>query len=225
MFLKKIIFNNSGLKIAALSLAVLVWALISGRERTYLEKNMEIEVENLNVSRMMDVRNRPETIRVKIRGTSEEISKYSVDDFKLRIDMKDIIESSRFSIFTEDYLEYPKEVKIESIHPKMIEISAREFYYKDVQVRILYTGRLPKGVILVERKIVPEKVRVFGYKSKIISLNMVYGAEKINLSKIYSNQTLKIPLDKSNEILRFDDNDSVSVTITVRNSNEKSRNK
>lgn len=220
MDIKKFVISNSGLKITALVLAVLVWAVISGRERTFLEKSFEIEVENLNVSKMIDVRNRPETIRIKIRGTSEEIDKISASDFKLKIDMKDVSESNRYSVFTEDYLESPKDVKIVSIHPKMIEVTSREFYFKEVPVRIFYTGRLSKGVSIIERTVTPEKVRVFGYKSQIFNLRSVYGAEKIDLSKIFSNTSLKIPLSKGTEILRFDDFENVTVRMKVKNINE-----
>ena len=55
MDIKKLIVHNSGLKITALLLAILVRALISGKERTFLDKSLEIEVENLNVSKMIDV--------------------------------------------------------------------------------------------------------------------------------------------------------------------------
>jgi YbbR domain-containing protein len=225
MDIKKLIVNNSGLKITALLLAILVWALISGKERTFLDKSLEIEVENLNVSKMIDVRNRPETIRLKIKGTSKEMGKITPDDFKLRIDMKDINESTRFSVFTEDYLEYPKDIHIESIHPKMIEVTAREFFYKEVPVRILYTGRLAKGISIVERKIVPEKVRIFGYRAQLLNINTVFGAEKIDLSKIHSSTSLKIPLNKGKEILRFDDFENVTVNISVENLNAKRKKK
>jgi len=225
MDIKKLIVNNSGLKITALLLAILVWALISGKERTFLDKSLEIEVENLNVSKMIDVRNRPETIRLKIKGTSKEMGKITPDDFKLRIDMKDINESTRFSVFTEDYLEYPKDIHIESIHPKMIEVTAREFFYKEVPVRILYTGRLAKGISIIEKKIIPEKVRIFGYRAQLININTVFGATKIDLSKIHSNTSLKIPLNKGKEILRFDDFENVTVNISVENINAKRKKK
>ena len=48
--LKKLIVNNLGLKTGALVLAVLVWGIISGRERTFSEKTLKIPVEVFNVS-------------------------------------------------------------------------------------------------------------------------------------------------------------------------------
>lgn len=224
MNIKKIFLNNKGLKTSAFLLALFVWVTISGRERTYLEKSFEINVENLNVSEMIDVHARPETVRVTIRGTSREISDITAEDLKFRVDLNNVNESTRFSIFTEDYLKLPEDIEVVSVNPKMIEITVKEFFYREVPVRILYTGRLPKGISLIERKINPEKVRIFGYKSQIMNINTAFGADKIDLSKVTVNKTIIIPLDKGKGILRFEDSENVSVSLIVKNIYEKRKN-
>lgn len=224
MNIKKIFFNNKGLKTSAFLLALFVWVMISGRERTYLERSFEINVENINVSEMIDVLTRPETVRVTIRGTSREIGNITAEDLKFRVDLNNVNESTRFSIFTEDYLKLPEYIEVVSVNPKMIEVTVKEFFYREVPVRILYTGRLPKGISLIERKINPEKVRIFGYKSQIMNINTVFGAEKIDLSRVTDNKTITIPLDKGKGILRFEESENVSVSIIVKNIYEKRSN-
>ncbi len=223
MNFRDIVMNNKGLKLTAFLLAVSVWIFISGRERTYLEKSFVINIENSNVSEMIDVQDRPDTVRIMVRGTAEEIGKISEKDFNISIDLNDVKNSTKLTIFTEDHLTFPEDVEIISINPKIFEVIVREFYYKEVPVRILYTGRLPKGVALIERKINPDKVKIFGYKSEIKNINTVYGTGKINLSEITENSVISISLEKREEILRFEEYDSIEVTLKVKNINEKKK--
>jgi YbbR domain-containing protein len=216
MTLKKLIFNNLGLKIFALLIAFSVWLAITGKQRGYLEKSMEIDVEYFNVSQNIDVRNvRPEKARITVRGTSKEISRMGPENFKLRIDLAGISEGTRISLFTEDYLQIPENTQIVSIHPKMIEITIEEFMSQEVPIRVLYKGRLPEGVRLVDRYITPEKVTIFGYKSQIMDIDIIYASQSVDLSEISGTRTIKIPLKKSEEIIRFEDTEEIEVTVVV----------
>jgi YbbR domain-containing protein len=221
MKLKKVIFNNPGLKIFALLIAFSVWLTITGKQRAYLEKSMEIDMEYFNVSQNIDVRNvRPEKVRITVRGTSKEISRMGPENFKLRIDLAGITEGTRMSLFTEDYLQIPENTQVVSIHPKMIEITIEEFMSQEVPIRVLYKGKLPRGVRLVDRSLTPEKVTIFGYKSQIMDIDTIYAGRSVDLSQITKNRTIKIPLKKSEEIIRFEDTEEVEVTVVVENLNE-----
>ncbi|HSQ35100.1 MAG TPA: hypothetical protein VLQ89_03820, partial [Candidatus Binatia bacterium] len=74
--LKKILLNNWQLKALAMLLAVLVWAIISGREKTYSEKTLKIPVEIVNVSPNLEVVSiQPEEARVTMRATASLLSR------------------------------------------------------------------------------------------------------------------------------------------------------
>lgn len=222
MKLKKVIFNNPGLKIFALLIAFSVWLTITGKQRAYLEKSMEIDVEYFNVSQNIDVRSvRPEKVRITVRGTSKEISRMGPENFKLRIDLAGMTEGTRISLFTEDHLQIPENTQIVSIHPKMIEITIEEFMYQEVPIRVLYKGRLPHGIRLVDRRLTPEKVTIFGYKSQIMDIDTIYASQSVDLAEITRTRTFKIPLKKSEEIIRFQDTEEVEVTVVVESQNER----
>ncbi len=217
---KRIFTNNKGLKAIALFLAILVWAIITGRERSFIEKSIEINVEYFNVSKKIDVRNiRPDKIRLKIRGTSKKIAQLTNEDFKVKLDLKGIKRGPTVIFYTEDYLEYPEDIKIVSIFPKMIELTIDEFYSKEVEVRIKYIGKLPKGIILKDRKVIPEKITIFGYKSEIKSIRLVEGEKPINLSQIKETKKIKIKLKRPKDILKFENQDYVEVIVEVENKN------
>jgi len=217
MRIKDFFFNNFGLKATALALALATWILIAGKEHAYLEKNFECNVEFYNVSETVDVDSRPEKIRVNVRGTSKEINRISTNDFKLKIDLKGITRSTSLSFLVEDFMQISPGIRPEAItiHPRMISVTVKEFMSKEVPIRVRYTGSLKPGIILIDRKVIPERVRIFGYKSEIGAIEHVDTAEEIKLGDIDQTKRIKLPLKKVEEILRFENTGEVEVEIVV----------
>lgn len=215
MNIKKLIFKNIGLKLTAVVLAVIVWVMISGRERAYYDKTLSVPVEYFNVGDTIDVRNvRPDRVRLTIRGTSHQLAEVTPEDFKINIDLRDVTEGNHLK-FTENYLQAPENIKVITIHNRTIEITIREFLKKEVPVRIRYRGSLPKGVELLERRIIPDKVKIFGLKTHIQNIRVVEGLEPVNLSEITATATIKMLLKQNPNIIHFVDTDVVDVVLTV----------
>ncbi len=200
----------------ALLLAIFVWAMITGKERAYSEKTFDINVEYFGMASNIDIRNiNPDKVRVKIQGTSNVIDKIKPDDFKLRIDMRRITESTRIPVFTEDNLVFPPQTRLLSVHPRMIEITTDEFLTREVPVKVHYVGKTTPGIRVKESRIVPEKVKVFGYKSQVMNLQFVETLEPINLPDIKETGFIKRLLKKGKEILKFEDSDIIEVYLVV----------
>jgi YbbR domain-containing protein len=220
MKIKSYFVNNFGLKVTALCLALFVWAGISGKEHSYAERNLEVNVEYFNAAESINVSSvRPEKVRLRVRGTSRELERINPGDYNIKIDLKGVTEETRLNYFTEDYLQYPEDMRPVSIHPRWIEVTVKEFASREVPIRVRYRGDMKPGVALVNRRLKPEKVRIFGYKSEIEDIEVVEAVEWVNLSIIEKNSVIRIPLKKSKDILRFEDVDSVEVHVTVINNN------
>jgi YbbR domain-containing protein len=218
MKIKNFLFKNPGLRLLALFLAVLVWIIITGKERAYSEKTIDVIVEYFGMSANIDIRSvNPDKVRVKIQATSNVLAKIGIDDFKLRIDLSRITESTRLNVFSEDFLYSPSNVRVLSIHPRMIEVTTAELFTRDIPVKIHYIGVLKSGVRLLERRVVPEKVRIVGYKSQIMSLSAVETDESINLGEISDSRTMTLTLKKVKEIIKFVDFDKVELSLVVAN--------
>lgn len=222
MKIKNIVFSNLGIKVVALLLAILVWAMIAGKEHSYVEQSLDINVEYYNASPNIDVSSvRPDKVRVIVRGTTKELQKITAEDYEIKFDLKGISESTRLNYFTEDYLEYPENMKPVSIHPRMIEITVKEFLTREVPIRVRYRGNLPPGAVLVDRKLVPDKVKIFGYKTQITSINEVEAVEWVTLDQLDRSKVIRLTLKKDKDILKFEDVDSVDVHVTIENRSEK----
>jgi YbbR domain-containing protein len=154
-----------------------------------------------------------------VRATSQQLNKITSEDFKIRINLQDVSEGTH-NYWTENYLQFPEGIEIIAIQQKMIEVTVKEFITREVATRVRYKGKMKPGIRLVERRLVPEKVKIFGYKSQIADLEEVEAAEWVNLSEIRESTVIKIPLKKEAEILKFEDTDVIEVHITVENLNK-----
>jgi YbbR domain-containing protein len=154
-------------------------------------------------------------VKVKVRGISSKIKEISAEDFKMRVDLKGIEESVRLNFFTDDYLISPEGTQVVSVHPKMIEMQVEEFMSKEVPVKVQFQKDFVKGIRLKEIILKPEEIKIFGYKSQIRSINSVSLLESIDRSKIKETTTIRIPLKKREEILKFEDIESVEVTVVI----------
>jgi YbbR domain-containing protein len=215
--LKRLFLNNWGLKASALLMAVLVWAIISGRERTFSEKTLKIPIEVFNVSENVEVVNlRPEEVRISLKGSATLISEITPENLLIRIDLKNINESSKLNYFAEDYLEMPAGVQLMAIHPKMIEVFVEEFASKEVPIKIRFRGQLRKPLQLKEAKVVPDRVTIISYKSQINDIDVVL-TEEVNLNEIEQSLKRKITLKQTRNILKFTDHRDVDLILEIEN--------
>ncbi len=221
MNIKELIFNNFGLKVTALLLAMIVWVVISGQEHAHREKTFDCNVEFYNAAESIDAIPRPEKVMIKTRGTYKEMKDMSLDKFKIKIDLAGITQPTTLNLLAEDFLEIPTGLKLEeiSIRPRMIAVTIKKFISKEVAVKVNYMGKLKKGVKIIDRKVVPEKVRIYGYKSQLASIDTVFTSESIKLGELDRSQEIKLHLQKREEILRFEDTEEITVQIVIENLN------
>lgn len=221
MKIKQWIFSNFGLKLTAFLIALTVWIIIAGQEHAYLERNFEANVEFYNASQDIDANPRPEEVRIKVKGTSREIKNLSQDDFKIKIDLAGITQTTTMNVLSEDFLELPDRINPEevSVHPRMIAVTIKKLTWKDAVVKVNYKGKVKQDITLV-RKILPEKVKIYGYKSQVEDIDVVYAADTIDLGEIVESKTLKLPLQKREEILRFEGTGEIELQLIVEDKNK-----
>ncbi len=222
--IKKLFFENLGLKIAALVLAILVWAAVTGRERADSEKTLRVPVELTNISESIEVRTvKPEEVSVSLHGASQIINEISQQNLKISIDLRDTVKSGRINFYAEDHLKIPNGVHILSVHPKMIEINVEEFGIREIPVKIHFIGRLKSGLTLKEARVIPEKVTVIGFRPQIAEIDAI-STEPLNLATIENSTNLIVALAKTGNILRFQAQKEVEVVLEItgnRKTNEK----
>lgn len=219
--LRHLLFHHLEWKALALVLAVVVWALLAGRERVFSEKTLKIPVGVSNISNTIEIRSiTPETIQLTVQGIANKIDRLDADDFPIKLNLRGVSETGKLTYFTEDLLTAPEGVTIAAVHPKRIDVTVEEFVSREVPVKVLLGGRLPAGLILQETRVVPERVWVVGFKSQLTGVSSAQ-TEVIDLSTLTATTTRRVTLTLGKEILKFKDSREVEVTLVIATKNDK----
>lgn len=216
MSIKKWLTNNLHLKLLALLMALVVWTIVVGQARAYSEKNLEIGVTYHGAMSHIDVRDvQPGKVLVRVYGVSEVVENLDPAAITLNIDLKDVKRAGESAFFSEDYLKVPAGLEVKQIQPRIVRVISDEFSTREVPVRIIYKGKMPKGVRLLDRRLSHDQVTLFGYLSQIIKIDRVEGEWAIDLGTIDRNKTVTVPLLKEDGVIRFEGGASVDVTFEV----------
>jgi YbbR domain-containing protein len=213
--IRNLFLNNWGLKVSALILAVLIWAIVSGQEKAYSEKTLKIPIEIIHVSPNVEVVSlQPEDARVALRGAANLVARIHPENMAIKIDLKNINVSSKLNYFAEDYLEIPQGIQVISIHPKMIAVYVEEFDTKELPVKIHFRGQLKAPLKMKSARVIPDRVTIIGYKSQLGDIAVVH-TEEVNLDEIGASQELKVALKQTRNILKFRDRRDVDLQLEI----------
>jgi len=212
---KDILFNNFALKLAAFALAVFIWAIIAGNERTSFSKSLKIPVEITNVASQIEIKSiKPEEIQLTLQGATNTLNRITPENLRVTINLKDFTTSAKINFFAEDQIVLPEGISIVSIHPKMIEIAIEEFRAKEVPIRIRFRGKLNRNLKLVEYKANPDRVTVLAFQSNMSQIAAVF-SEEIDLAEIAGSETRRLGLILPKNALKFRDRKDVNVQLTI----------
>ena len=216
MNIKKWLFNNLYLKLLALFIAFVVWAVVAGQAQTYSEKNLEIGVTYHGAPGHIDIREvQPAKVLLRVHGLSRLVESLDASSFSLNLDLKGVNRAGESAFFSEDHLKIPDNIEVRQIQPRIVRVISDEFSTREVPVRIVYKGRFPKGVRLIERRLSHERATIFGYLSQIIKIDRIEGEFSVNLEEIDRSKTIRVPLMKQDGVIRFEGVSAVDVVFVV----------
>jgi YbbR domain-containing protein len=192
--IKKLIFTNWQLKLLALFLALVLWVVMIPEEKTFAEKNLNINLELVNIPPEVEIVERPDTsLNLKIRARQRIINELRPEDFSARLDM------SKASIYQQEYLidssmiEGPSNVEIVSFSPAYVHVKLERTEKIELEVVPTIIGKAPEGYRLTGIEISPSKVMVAGPESKIRSRDKVI-TSPIDVSTLTESTILEVDL-------------------------------
>jgi YbbR domain-containing protein len=154
-------FRNLGLKFLSTLVAALLWLIVAG-ERV-VERVMRAPVEFQNLPAGLElVGNPPDTVEVRLRGSSGALSRIAAGDMSAVIDLSTARPGRRLFHITQNQVNVPYGINIVQVGPSTLTMEFEMSGIRLVKVEPDIDGRPADGFEVTGVKSDPESVEVAG---------------------------------------------------------------
>ena len=207
------LFDNLGLKLVSLALAVLLWFVIG--EKTS-ERGLSVPVELQNVPRERELVGEPTNgVDVRVRAAPSVIQRLTPGDVSARVDLSGVREGEHIVHLTADDIRVPFGVRVVKITPSIITMGFERTLTKTVPIRPRLLGRPAAGYEVAEVAAEPAEVRVAGPRSRVQEMESAY-TEPVSLDGASSTVVDTVNLGLDDPVLRIQGSPRVRVTARIR---------
>jgi YbbR domain-containing protein len=167
--------DNIGLKLFALTASIVAFSLVHSEEEA--ERTFELDVVALLPppdSRMMLIGERPDRVKVTLRGSRSQINSLERDSFPpVQIDLTDT--TNRYFHFDDADIDVPVGAQIVQIEPPTIKLTWAERAEKRVAIKARLTGSPQEGLSVKKPvTLIPSNVSIAGPRLELASIPAVY---------------------------------------------------
>lgn len=207
---------NPALKIVALSLALILWIIVSAQRREQItEQAFRLPLQFTGVPEGLVVTSPvPDAINVRLKGPESRILAYTARNRAVQIDLSALEPGEADQAVTSQHIEVPRDVEVVSIDPTRVPIRLERREQKSVPIRPFTVGNLPSGYRLGETSVEPNRALISGPTSALEEINEV-ATERIILSERRSSFQNRYSLVADDSFVRIEQPQSVLVTIVV----------
>ena len=203
------ITHNWPIKILSIAAAVLLF--LFNQMATLEERFLSVPLEIRTGEQYIPAENYPHTVRVTLRGRSEEINLVLEDDIKVIADFSEYDQEGHYTVpirvVKQGSLTHidPLELQVE---PKKLSLKIEKKLSKSVKVEPLLEGYPAKGYELSQYFLTPSSVEIEGLESTIEDLKAVE-TEPIELDGRKEDFTLRLRLKRPDQFSSFPGGDTV----------------
>ena len=206
-------FRNLGLKFLSTLVASLLWLIVAG-ERV-VERVMRAPVEFQNLPAGLElVGDPPETVDVRLRGSSGALSRLTAADMSAVLDLSTARPGRRLFHITQNQVNVPYGIDIVQVGPSTLTIEFELSGIRRVKVEPDVDGRPADGFEVTAIKSDPEEVEVAGPETALRRLQAAI-TEPVSISNQTRTVREVVTIGVPNSTLRLRTPQTAVVTVTI----------
>lgn len=210
----KKLFDNLGIKILSLVLAVILWIFVTSQERSEVGFSIPIQLKNIPES-LEILRTSAEYMNVRISGPGAIIKGITPQQVQVTIDLKDAKEGQTYYQISQGDISLPKGVEPSRISPNDITIEMEKTLRKKVLITPAFVGKLNQDFKLEKVEVSTKYVEISGPRSLIDLINQVESTPT-DLSSITKDTEKEITLKVPAEPIRVLQRSPIYLNIQVK---------
>ncbi len=159
-------FRHLGLKVLSLALATVLWLTVAGEH--VVERGLRVPLEFRNVPQALEiVGNTPDTVNVRVRGSSAVLSRLQPGDIVAVLDLSAARAGSRIFAMRSDEVRAPFGVEVSQVLPATIPLDLENSLQRRVPVVPSVEGDPAPGFVVGHESAEPPTVDIVGPESRV----------------------------------------------------------
>ena len=205
--------RNLGLKVLSICIAALLWLVVAG-ERV-VERVLRVPVELQNLPGYLEiVSNPPDTVEVRVRGSSGVLSRMGPGEIAAVIDLRTARTGRRLFHLTPNMVNTPYGIETVQVSPATLTMEFETTGVRLVRVQPTIDGRPARGYEIVGVRSDPEAVEVSGPESALKQLREAI-TEPIAVTDRTETMHEVVTVGVADPTVRVRSPQTTTVTVTI----------
>jgi YbbR domain-containing protein len=210
--MKKFFFENIGLKIASVLLAIALWVFVTSRGQSEISVDVPLEFKNIPAG-LEIVSHSVKTVSLGIKGQERLIKNIKPAEIRVSIDLSKAKKGEDIFYIHRDDVKLPHAVTVANIDPSSVKVTTEETVTKTVKVVPLITGAPERGYYMKSVDVEPQTVIIEGVRSEIARIKNVR-TEPLDITGLNESFTQDMKLDLTGKNIRSKISD-VNVEVVI----------
>jgi hypothetical protein len=207
------LFENLGLKLLSVVLAVFLWAVVVGEQKVEVTLSIPLGLNKLPRD-MIVVNDPPDTLEVRVRGPKTLISTLSPSEIVLEGPPKNFVEGENLIAVHPEMIQVPRGIEVVDVNPHRIRVVLDAIMEREVEVTPRVEGAPPKGFVVKRVTSSPPRIRMAGPRSDLRRLTRIYTVP-INLQGRSASFSARAMLEPVGRQVRALDDTPVIVAVEI----------
>lgn len=171
-WLRKVVFEDWGLKLLALAITVVLWLAVTGQNKPVTLRVSGVQLNFVRPEGLEISNEPPGTVDVILTGSKDKIDRIGPRDLIATVDLTDQKGGERVIRLSLDRvkMDLREDVKIQGFQPATIPIRLERSVETPVEVEVKFEGKLPEGYEVAGVNVEPSRVRLRGPHDRIAAL-------------------------------------------------------
>jgi YbbR domain-containing protein len=210
--MRHLLLHNLVWKLLSLLIAVTLWIAVAREPE--LATSFSVPVEYKNMPDDLDFSSSvPDRVRLEVRGQSGRLSRDSLADVAVVLDLTDAHPGDRTYTIRDGNINLPSGVSFARATPSQLTLHFEHFLSRDIPVKPLFQ-HVPVGYRVEAMDVAPAKVRIHGPEQRVSAVESV-ATDPIDLSGVVGDKEIHTHVNVGDPQLRTEFSIVIAVKVKV----------
>jgi len=187
---RRLLTENSGLKLAAVLVACIAWFPISFQAET-VQKTFVVSIDYRNLPESLDIDDSaPTEARLTLTGYERAFNLLAPSTLRVSLDLSNVTEGPQEIAIDESHVKLPSNLALFRSVPRVVSFGVHTWVRTRLAVELRTTGRLPRELRQREVRPIPNEVPVLIWRSRKAAVTSIY-TEPFDVSRLTDSSELK----------------------------------